>query len=446
MAQTNLFDSLSAPADEHRLLRRLAPKLARTERLTLHELHTHRRPLLASFLGHALRNTDFYNNRINFDPSSPEALDKCWPEIPILTRAEAVANRERLVSRRAPPEAGSTENGQTSGATGMPFRCKISQSLETVSCALTERMFRWWRVDGKKAFAQITQSPPSGAPARGGTVMQGWNSARPTGTKYFLAHRFDIDTQLDWLLARRAAYLASFSGIIKDLALTVQRRGIELKFELLFSCAAPVDAELRALCRSVFGAEIADTYGAREAGHLAAQCPSCGEYHCSSDTAVIEILREDGSPAASGETGRVVVTPLYNYAMPLIRYELGDYAEVGATEPPCGIKLPTLRRILGRHRNLFRFRDGTRVWPVATLFYLHRFMKLTQFQIVQTDFEHIEIRYVPDGVPGPVDLDGLREQVRTVLGQPVEVTVCPVEEIRRTAGKYEDCVSLVSVA
>src|SRR5262249_50302395 len=246
-------------------------------------------------------------------------------------------------------------------------------------------------------------------------------------TKYFLAHRFDIDTQLDWLLARRPAYLASFSGIIKDLALTLQRRGIELKFELLFSCAAPVDSELRALCRSVFGAEIADTYGAREAGHLAAQCPSCG----------------DGSPAASGETGRVVVTPLYNYAMPLIRYELGDYAEVGGTEPPCGIKLPTLRRILGRHRNLFRFRDGTRVWPVATLFYLHRFMKLTQFQIVQTDFDDIEIRYGHDGVAGPVDLDGLRERVRTVLRQPVEVTVCPVDEIRRTAGKYEDCVSLV---
>src|SRR5262249_17522788 len=248
-------------------------------------------------------------------------------------------------------------NSQTSGSTGMPFRCKVSQSLETMSCALTERMFRWWRVDGKKAFAQITQSTSSGAPPRGGKVMQGWNSARPTGTKYFLSHRFDLDTQLDLLLARPPAYLAPVSGIIKDLALTLQRRGIELKFELLFSCAAPVDSELRALCRSVFGAEIADTYGAREAGHLAAQCPSCG----------------DGSPAASGETGRVVVTPLYNYAMPLIRYELGDYAEVGGTEPPCGIKLPTLRRILGRHRNLFRFRDGTRVWPVATLFHLHRF-------------------------------------------------------------------------
>src|SRR5262249_36468016 len=175
--QTSLFDSFSAPADEHQLLRRLAPKLARTERLEPYELHTHRRPLLASFLGHALRNTDFYNNRINFDPSSPETLDKRWPEIPILTRAEAVANRERLVSRRVPPEAGSSENSQTSVSTGMPFRCKVSQSLETMSCALTERMFRWWRVDGKKAFAQITQSTSSGAPPRGGKVMQGWNSA-----------------------------------------------------------------------------------------------------------------------------------------------------------------------------------------------------------------------------------------------------------------------------
>jgi phenylacetate-CoA ligase len=158
---------------------------------------------------------------------------------------------------------------------------------------------------------------------------------------------------------------------------------------------------------------------------------------------VIEILREDGSPAVCGEVGQVVVTPLYNYAMPLIRYALGDYAEVGDAAPPCGIKLPTIRRILGRQRNLFRFKDGSRIWPVATLFHLHRFMQLKQFQVVQVDFEHIEIRYVPDGVPEVVDLDGLREQVRTVLGRPVEVTVRSVDQIGRTAGKYEDCISLV---
>ena len=127
----------------------------------------------------------------------------------------------------------------------MPFRCKISQSLETMSCALTERMFRWWRVDGKKSFAQITQTPSPGTPLPQGKTVHGWNSARPTGIKYFLAHAFDIDTQLDWLLARRPAYLATFSGIVKELAVTTQRRGIDLKFKLVFSCAAHVDTQAR---------------------------------------------------------------------------------------------------------------------------------------------------------------------------------------------------------
>ena len=95
----------------------------------------------------------------------------------------------------------------------------------------------------------------------------------------------------------------SFAGIIKELALTVRRRGIALG-STVFPVAAMLDAETRELCRSVFGAEIADTYGAQEAGHIAAQCPDCGDYHLSADASVVHILCDDGSPAAAGETGR----------------------------------------------------------------------------------------------------------------------------------------------
>jgi phenylacetate-CoA ligase len=131
--------------------------------------------------------------------------------------------------------------------------------------------------------------------------------------------------------------------------------------------------------------------------------------------------------------------------MPLIRYELGDFAEVGSADPACERKLPTLRRIMGRYRNLFRFRDGTRIWPVATLFRLPDFVMLKQFQIVQTDFDHIEIKYVPEGTPGAVDLAALTQRVRTVLKQPVDVTLRAVDSIERTAtGKFEDCISLVA--
>ena len=96
-----------------------------------------------------------------------------------------------------------------------------------------------------------------------GETSYGWHTRSPNRHQALPAHDFDIDTQLEWLLARRPAYLMSFAGIIKELAITAKRRGIALKFDLVFSVAAVLDAETRELCRSAFGAEIADTYGRR---------------------------------------------------------------------------------------------------------------------------------------------------------------------------------------
>jgi phenylacetate-CoA ligase len=59
-----------------------------------------------------------------------------------------------------------------------------------------------------------------------------------------------------------------------------------------------------------------------------------------------------------------VVTPLHNFAMPLIRYAIGDYAEAG---PPCacGRGLPVLARILGRARNLLTLPHGERIGAIV---------------------------------------------------------------------------------
>ena len=221
-----------------------------------------------------------------------------------------------------------------------------------------------------------------------------------------------------------------------------QKRGIALRLELIFSFATVVDPDIRTLCRAVFGSEIADTYGAQEVGHIAAQCGDCGEYHISAERCLVEILRDDGSPAAPGEIGRVIVTPFYSYAMPFIRYELGDLAEAGTATPSCGRGLPTMRRILGRYRNLFRFRDGTTVWPTPAHFRTSIAGK--QFQVVQTDFDHIEILYVPESSDQPIDLPALTKRVRSTLRQPVDVTVRAVDAIPRSRnGKYEDFISQV---
>ena len=76
------------------------------------------------------------------------------------------------------------------------------------------------------------------------------------------------------------------------------------------------------------------------------------------ENVLLEIIDAAGNPLPPGNVGRVVITVLHNLAMPLIRYEIGDYAAFGG-ECTCGRGLPVLERIVGRARNMLRLPDGT---------------------------------------------------------------------------------------
>src|SRR5690606_29109428 len=104
---------------------------------------------------------------------------------------------------------------------------------------------------------------------------------------------------------------------------------------------------LRERLRAIWGASLTDTYSASEVGVMALQCPHSGQYHVQSEVALVEVIDAAGRPCAPGEMGRVVVTPLHNFAQPLFRYDIGDLAEVGEA-CACGRGLPTLARIIGR--------------------------------------------------------------------------------------------------
>src|SRR5690606_7290 len=98
-----------------------------------------------------------------------------------------------------------------------------------------------------------------------------------------------------------------------------------------------------------------------ETGLLAPQVETASSYLVQSESAIVEVLREDGSPCEPGEIGRVVVTTLQDLLRPLVRYEVGDYAELGSPPEPGSERLagfPRLRRIVGRQRSMVRLPDG----------------------------------------------------------------------------------------
>jgi phenylacetate-CoA ligase len=206
-----------------------------------------------------------------------------------------------------------------------------------------------------------------------------------------------------------------------------------------------VQPELRARCQATLGARVVDAYSAQEVGAIALECPESGLYHVHAESLIVEVLDDDGRPAAAGRTGRVVVTDLHNFATPLIRYELGDWAEVGAA-CPCGRGLPTLSRVLGRTRNLVVLPDGRRYWPLVGL---HRFREvggILQYQLVQLDLQRVELRLV---VATPLDASAearLTAIVREALGHDFRIAFSYFErELPGSrGGKFEEFVSRLS--
>lgn len=427
-----------------RMVTKFREVLAETERLPADKLRAYQENLLVPLILHAVRNVPFYRQRLR-PLCRGDKIDLArWNEVPILTRSEAQRSTKALSAKIVPPHAGAVESGETSGSTGRPLYYLANELANVASLGTTDRALRWWDFDGEKTMATlVARKPGNGRTPDGTTTASGWRVGF-SGLHYMLALSQDIDSQIDWLLARRPHYLTGQSFTLLGLAERARARGANLRFERINSTSTVLSDEIRAACKEALGASPIDQYGARETGLIACECPWCGLYHVNAETVLVEIIDEDGKPCPPGVIGRVVLTPFYNYAMPLIRYEIGDFAVAGPAHAKCSLKLPVLARIMGRYRNSFTLRDGRAIYPLVPVARLREFISFEQFQIVQTDYDLVEVRYVPNDRSRQVDEGGLEACVRELLDPSFKVRAIAVEDIPRSAsGKFEDYLSLV---
>jgi phenylacetate-CoA ligase len=162
------------------------------------------------------------------------------------------------------------------------------------------------------------------------------------------------------------------------------------------------------------------------------------------ETMLVEIINDDGEPCRPGEIGRVIATDLRNWATPLVRYEIADYAE--ASEPcPCGRGLPTLKRIVGRTRNLVMRPDGTRHWPYLGFVKFREVAPIIQYQFIQHDPLDIEVRLLTER---PMTFDeetALRNVILAALNYPFTIRFTYLSEriAPSKAGKFEEFICWV---
>jgi len=159
-------------------------------------------------------------------------------------------------------------------------------------------------------------------------------------------------------------------------------------------------------------------------------------------------LRPDGSPTDRGELGEVVITSLINFAMPLIRYRIGDMAAWGEEECACGRAWPLLKEVAGRTRDLFVKRDGTRVRIWEHVFHQHAWIR--KFQVIQEDYEVVQALIVPhDEVMAPEltyakEIQQVADEIQGAMGADCSITVTLTNHIDASpSGKFRHHISRV---
>jgi phenylacetate-CoA ligase len=441
----------TAPVTEQVFSRYLAA-LQQTERLPLQQLARYQEQLLEQLVRHAHANMPFYRERLAclFTANGGVDLSR-WNEVPVLQRAEIAAHKTEMCTYQLPEIFGEIVESRTSGTTGPPLEIVVNGLVPFSLNAFLTRVARWFDMDTSRALATIHRfrSDAASAAYPEGMTKSGWSHLNPEAPHYSLDLETPLAQQIEWLSRRKAPYLLTYPSNAMALAHTVTpEQGRALGIEVVICGAETVPEGARELIADRFGARVAAFYGCEEVGAVATGCPVASHYHVAAENVLVEILDDAGRDVRLGERGNVVLTGLYNYAMPFIRYAIGDVAVAGTGPCPCGRSLPVIAQVEGRTRNAFLFRDGTRAWPRGQLVrQMKAFVPFAQYQLVQLDYERIELRYVPDGSARVADVDGLIAFARKTLHPSLTMSITPMDVLPRgPGGKFEDIISLVSAS
>ena len=392
----------------------------------------------------------FYADRIRSCGMTPGALSDMegFRLLPPLTRRDLQDSFQHIRARKPPLGTEVVGELKTSGSTGSPVRVLGTNASGAMWNACNVRDHIWAGLDLKACLVSIRHFPNDvrGARTPEGVNLTNWGGQTAqmfvSGSSHLMDVGMSPDLQIDFILKHNPDYVLSYPSNLETLGRILAERGQKLKrLQMLQTIGEVLPAQMRENIEGFFGVPVWDLYSCVEVGYVASQCPSGCGYHVHEENVVVEVLNDENKPCSPGETGRVVITTLVNYASPLIRYDLGDYATLMDGPCPCGRGLLGLKEIIGRQRGQILMPDGSVRFSSHLSTAIRDAGKIRQFQVVQHERGRVEILIVPMEGFGEAEQKKIVEEFQAYLGFPIRVTFTMVSKIERQAGgKYLDFV------
>jgi phenylacetate-CoA ligase len=398
-----------------------ARKLRVTERLSQEALRQLQLQKLSAVLRHACKWSPFYTRRfkeIGLAPGDIRTLEDLR-RIPPLVREDLIENGVEMVDLRyrhsvlaadrafhapgSPISFGRFRRhklirNSSSGSTGTPTVFYEDGSSTALNWVHELRLKYWFGLAPGAKEARMSAISAEYVPERKFPPAREWLWNQAVLPGYFLSDR-EYELSLRKIRKFKPRILWGPTPALTGLAQYVRRAHADIlpgRPDLVISRAAPLYEHEAKLLTEVFGCPVTNVYGSREVGHVAMVCPN-GSMHVNQENYIVEIAGAGAGHQGAGP-GQILITPLYDSPMPFLRYQIGDLAELGESDCPCGRSLVTLKKILGRIGDVFQAKDGHLIepnfWCIA--FEGGRASRdVEKYQVVYRRDDLIHIRIVP---------------------------------------------------
>jgi len=240
-----------------------------------------------------------------------------------------------------------------------------------------------------------------------------------------------LETQVQTLQKMQPTLLKAWPSSLRALFhYTDYHLGDYIRPRAVITSGEVCDGSLRKRIQDTLGAETFSFYAAGELGMIASECRAHEGLHVNADQLIFECLK-NGEPAEIGEEGVVVLTSLFAFTMPFIRYRLGDICTISKEYCSCGSSFPLIQGPVGKQEDEIRMPDGKVLSVSAVLnITLRPFDGIDRYRLIQetpTDFV-LQVAFMK--YPGTETLSEIKKRMIEALGKPVSLEVQVLDFIR----------------
>ncbi len=402
---------------------------------------------LEKVLLHSYSNVPYYREVLAqadvVDPKTKLVNLKNFSKIPILTKDIIQKNFDDLKSRDAEQKKRKSYLNHSGGSTGNPVNF-IRDRRTWVEGMATKWFF----------YSFISKYPSRLIKLWGSErdILVGGNGLKANIQNFFSGRRIlnsfrmspeNFDKYIREINKFKPTIIEGYVQSVYEISQYINKESKNIHTPKgVITSAGTLYPEIRSVIQKAFNAPVFNRYGSREVGDVACSCERNEGLHVDVIHNYVEILDKNLKPCKPNETGKIYVTTLNNYSMPLIRYDIGDLGTVAADiKCSCGRGLPLIKSVEGREMSVFKTRDG-RLIPGE--FFIH-FIGVVfntgfirKFQVIQKDYDYLVIKVVmKDKNSFQQYVSKIESSIQEVMGNDCQIEWQEVKDIPTLkSGKY----------